>query len=80
MSALMVVLGSHAQTVDIEQRQREQLEQQRAQQQQEQEQRASQLTGVSPSEVKSSEVSDNQQCFEVKRIQWQETGKVSCIS
>ena len=37
MSALMVVLGSHAQTVDIEQRQREQLEQQRAQQQQEQE-------------------------------------------
>ena len=77
MSALMVVFGSQAQTVDIEQRQREQLEQQRAQQQQEQEQRASQLTGVSPSEAKPSQVSDSQQCFEVKHIQWQETGKVS---
>lgn len=77
MSALMAVFGAQAQSVDIEQRQREQLEQQRAQQQQEQEQRASQLSGKPISEAIPSKVEESEQCFEIKHIQWQESGKAS---
>ena len=77
MSALMAVFGAQAQSVDIEQRQREQLEQQRAQQQQEQEQRASQLSGKPISEAIPSKEEESEQCFEIKRIQWQESGKAS---
>ena len=62
-----------AQTVDIEQRQREQLEQQRAQQIQQQEQRASQLnkppTEPLPPQTQPTNPT-NDTCFPIRQIHW----------
>ena len=65
-----------AQTVDIEQRQREQLEQQRAQQIQQQEQRASQLNKP-PAETLPPQTQptypSNDTCFPIQKIYWNQS-------